>query len=228
VTVEISVVDRDLRVISSEKLKLPVAKSPLGIQPSSGRVSAAAAVPLRGQPLGAAAVVGEVEKGAVLERLGTFGPYTKVSLGEDRFGFVETRLVRDAAGPAKVAFKPLLTHSPPLLEVTPGKLATRENRVRIEGQATDTDRVMDTFVFVGGRKVFYQSNRKAADATKLKFAVDAELGPGINVITVVARENEDTASRTTMVVRRDGPNGEPLPTPKAEMADDWELGAGGD
>jgi hypothetical protein len=51
----------------------------------------------------------------------------------------------------------------------------------------------------------------------------------VNVITVVARENEDTATRHTMVVRRDGPKGEPLPTPKAEMmGEDWDLGSGGD
>jgi len=221
VNLELSVVDRDLKVVASEKLKLPLAKSPLAVQPANGRVSTPAPVPFRGQPLGAAPVVGELEKGAVLERLGTFGPYTKVSLGTDRFGFVETRLVRDATGPAKISIKPLLSHSPPLLEVTPAKLATRESRVRIEGQATDSDRVLDAFVFVGPRKVFYQSNKKATDPTKLKFSVDAELSPGINVITVVARESEDAAQRRTMIVRRDGPNGEPLPTPKTEIEDSW-------
>jgi carboxyl-terminal processing protease len=96
--------------------------------------------------------------------------------------------------------------------------------VRIEGQANDSDKVMDTFIFVGPRKVFYQSNKKATDPTKLKFAFDAELNPGVNVITVVARENEDTLTRSTMIVRRDGPNGEPLPTPKAEASEDWGGG----
>jgi carboxyl-terminal processing protease len=227
VTVELSVVDRDLRVVSSEKLKLSVAKSPLSIQPAHGRVSAtSAAVMVRGQPLGAAPGVGQLDKGAVVERVGTFGPFTKVSLGEERFGFVESHLVKDAAGAIKPGFKPSLSHSPPLLDVVPAKLATRESRVRIEGQAIDSDRVMDAYVFVGPRKVFYQSNRKAQDPTKLKFAVDAELGPGVNVITVVARENEDTATRSTMIVRRDGPNGEPLPTPRAEASEDWEVGDG--
>jgi len=47
---------------------------------------------------------------------------------------------------------------------------------------------------------------------------DTELQPGINVITVVARESDDSATRTTMIVRRDGPNGEPLTSPKGESA----------
>jgi carboxyl-terminal processing protease len=126
----------------------------------------------------------------------------------------------------KVLFDPVLSHSPPLLEVAPATLATREPKVRLTGRAIDSDRVQDAFVFVGSRKVFYQSNRKATDAKKLEFSFDVELSPGINVITVVARENEDTASRQTVVVRRDGPNGEPLPTPKGDsLGEDFGLGA---
>jgi len=169
--------------------------------------------------------VGEVDKGSVLDKLGTIGAFTKVNLGDDRFGFVDTKALHDgAAGVVKVAYKPKLSHSPPLLEVTPAKLATREDKVRIEGQATDSDRVLDAFIFVGPRKVFYQSNRKATDPTKLKFSIDTELQPGINVITVVARESDDSATRTTMIVRRDGPNGEPLPSPKTEsLGEDWSI-----
>jgi hypothetical protein len=42
----------------------------------------------------------------------------------------------------------------------------------------------------------------------------------MNAITLVARHNADTMSRGTVVVRRDGANGELLPTPKD---DDSEL-----
>ena len=227
---EISVADRELRVVSTEKVKIPLSKGPLAISKAQGKVVLVSAAPVRGQPLAAAAVVGEVDKGSILERLGTFGGFTKVGLGDDRFGFVETTTLKDsAAGAAKIGYKPHLSHSPPLLEVTPAKLATRDNKVRIEGQAADGDRVLDAFIFVGPRKVFYQSNRKAPDPTKLKFAIDTELQPGINVITVVARESDDSATRTTMIVRRDGPNGEPLPSPKGDTAtEDWSIAGDGD
>jgi carboxyl-terminal processing protease len=230
VNFELSVADRELRVVSTEKVTLPLAKSPLAVVKAQGKVSFAGSAPVRGQPLAAAAVVGEVDKGSVLDKLGTFGAFTKVSLGDDRFGFVETKSARDnAAGVVKVGYKPRLSHSPPLLEVTPAKLATREDKVHIEGIATDGDRVLDGFIFVGPRKVFYQSNRKATDPTKLKFSIDTELQPGINVITVVARESDDSATRTTMIVRRDGPNGEPLPSPKGESAgEDWSISGDGE
>jgi carboxyl-terminal processing protease len=221
VNVEVSVADRDLRVGSSEKVKLPLSKSPLSLVKAQGKVSLSTAAGVRSQPLGAAPIVAELEKGSVVERLGTFGPYTKVALGEGRFGFVETQVLRDAAqGALRVNLRPLLTHSPPLLEVNPSKLATRDSKVRIEGHAVDSDRVLDAFIFVGTRKVFYQSNRKADDQKKLKFSLDAELQPGINIITVVARESEDTTTRHTMVVRRDGPNGEALKTSRTDAFGD--------
>jgi len=228
--IELSVTDRDLRVGASEKPKLPVVKTPLAIKPATGFVSVPAVTGVRGQPLFPAAVVGQLPKGATLERSGTFADFTKVQLGDSRFGFVETRALKDGVtGPAKPQLEPVLSHSPPLLEVAPASLSTREPRIHVAGHATDSDRVKDVFVFVGPRKVFYQSNGKAADPKRIDFAFDADLQPGVNVITVVARENEDTVERRTMIVRRDGPKGEAMPTPKAEtLGEDWDLGAGGD
>ncbi len=222
--------DRDLRVVSSERAKLSVSKSALPVTPSSGFVSVPVLAAVRGQPIGVAPVVGQLDKGSVVQRLGQLGDFTKVSLGDARFGFVETRALKPAsAGAPKIVFEPVLTHSPPLLDVAPASLSTRDTKIHVAGHATDSDKVRDVFVFVGPRKVFYQSNRKAADPKRLEFAFDAELQPGMNVITVVARESEDTATRHTMVVRRDGPNGEPLPTPKAEtLGEDWDLGTGGE
>ena len=90
----------------------------------------------------------------------------------------------------------------------------------IKGTASDNERLLDGYIFVGARKVFYRSNRDGADPKKMSFEADLPLRPGANVVSVVARENPDTTSRKTFVVRRDGPNGELLATPKT----DEELG----
>jgi carboxyl-terminal processing protease len=225
--IEVSVTDRELRVVSNEKLTIPLTRGGLLINKAAGRVEAAEVAAVRGQPVAAAGIVGQLQKGSIAERFGTFGDFTKVGLGGERFGFVETKLLREGRGNAKLEFTPLLVRSPPLLEVKSAKLATREDKVHIEGTATDGQRVLDAYIFVGTRKVFYQSNRKATDPQRLRFSLDAVLQPGINVITVVAREAEDTATRHTMVVRRDGPNGELLPTPKSELfGEDWEFYGG--
>ena len=228
VKLEMSIADRDLRVISNEKLTIPVTRGGLAISAAKGRVAVGRQpVPIRGQPMVGSPVVGELRPGAVVDRTGRFGNFFKVEFGK-RFGFVPSTGLDEVAAktPVKPSFKPLLQRSPPLLDVSPSELATRSDKVRIEGVATDGDRVLDAYIFVGSRKVFYQSNRKAADPRRLEFSVDAKLTPGINVISVVTRENEDTATQRTMVVRRDGPNGEPLPTPDKELfGADWEFGS---
>ncbi len=225
VKVELSITDRDLGVASNEKVTLPVASTGWTIETAKDVLDVTKVAKVRGQPLAAARVIGELKKGSVVAEVGKYGDFAKVDLGGTRFGFVESAALESAPGKhAKVLLDPILGRSPPLLQVAPAKLASRDDHVRIEGTAQDADQVLDTYVFVGSRKVFYQSNKKSADPTKLAFGLDVALSPGVNVINVVARENEDTASRHTIVVRRDGPNGESLPTPKAELLGyDWEF-----
>ena len=86
----------------------------------------------------------------------------------------------------------------------------------VHGTAGDDARLLDAYIFVGARKVFYRSNRNGADPRHMAFDADIPLRPGVNVVTIVARENPDTTSRRTFIVRRDGPNGELLQTPKTD------------
>jgi carboxyl-terminal processing protease len=207
---EVSVVDHDLRVVSSEKVSLPVVSADMVITSKSDRVEIERDTDARAQPLASSPVIGTLRKGSRLARTGEYKGYSRVVLGEGRVVYVDADDVTETKEAELVTFEPALTRSPPLLEVSPSALATRAGTVRVAGAARDADQVRDAYVFVGSRKVFYTSNRKASDPKRLEFGFDAELQPGINVITVVARENEDTATAQTLVVRRDGPNGEAL------------------
>lgn len=221
---EVSVVDHDLRVVSSEKVSLPVVSADMVITSKSDRVEIERDTDARAQPLASSPVIGTLRKGSRLARTGEYKGYSRVVLGEGRVVYVDADDVTETKEAELVTFEPALTRSPPLLEVSPSALATRAGTVRVAGAARDADQVRDAYVFVGSRKVFYTSNRKASDPKRLEFGFDAELQPGINVITVVARENEDTATAQTLVVRRDGPNGEALTTPKRDsFGADWEF-----
>jgi carboxyl-terminal processing protease len=223
--VELSVVDRDLRVISSEKVTLPVVQEGLAQKPAAGRVQTNAAARVLAQPLAQGNLVGEFPKGSVLDRISTFGEFTKVRIDGDRFGFVYSSAVSDAAGrPVSGNFVPSLRRSPPVIELEPVSLSTRESHVPITGFVTDADRVSDVFVFVGNRKTFYRAAPKQTDTQRLPFETRIELNPGVNVVTVVARENADTVSRVNVIIRRDAPSGAYLPTPKSELfGEDWEF-----
>jgi carboxyl-terminal processing protease len=142
----------------------------------------------------------------------------KLSLGNGRFAFARKAEVEagGAVGGPTVAFEDTMAHAPPQLDLAQMALVTRDGHAGVKGTASDTERLLDAYMFVGSRKFFYRSNRANADPLHMAFEADAPLRPGANVITVVARENPDTTSRKTFIIRRDGPNGELLQSPTLE------------
>jgi carboxyl-terminal processing protease len=223
--VELSVSDRDLRETTVEKIRIPVGPA-LTVAAAQGSLKAKAqGVALLEAPDAAARVVGKLPAGAVAQVTGSYGDYRRVALGEGRYAFVRASEADDGGvAPKELAFEDVLTRFPPSIEVGAQVHVTRDARISLKATATDADRLLDAYVLVGQKKVFYRSNRNGPDPKKLVFDADVPLRPGVNFVTIVARESPDSVGRKTFVVRRDGPNGELLPTPKTEEDD----GAGGD
>jgi carboxyl-terminal processing protease len=229
-TLEVSVADRDLGAFAAEKLNLPVFSSSATrkVSEQKGSHKAKEKVAILDQPEQDGDVVGFLDAGSVVAALGRTGQYTQVALAPSRFGFVLSTGLEETKGaaPPKAPWSPELSHSAPILTVKANALATRGDSMRVEVVARDdSDGVQDAFVFVGSRKVFYKPNSDKG-GKEMRFSFDAALSPGVNVITVVARESADVAARHRVVVRKDGPNGEILPTPKVEIfGEDWDFGA---
>jgi carboxyl-terminal processing protease len=170
---------------------------------------------------------GRLGAGTAVNVTGTVGDLTKVSLGDNRFGFVKSSELEAGSTPSPtVAFEEVMRRYPPAVEVQPVALSTKDDKIQIKGTAQDADKILDGYVFVGNKKVFYRSNRGSADPQHMTFDTSVPLRPGVNVITLVARENVDTVGRRTIIIRRDGTNGEILPTPKTE--DESETAGGAD
>jgi carboxyl-terminal processing protease len=215
--VELSIADRDLRENVIEKVRMPIAVAS-AIAPASGAMKArASGATLFEAPEAGARAFGRLGSGTAVTVLGTAGDMTKVGLGEGRFGFVKTSELDSGGAPAGVvAYEETMRRFPPAVEVQPVALSVKDDKIVIKGNATDADRILDGYVFVGNRKIYYRSNRNGADPKRMPFDLTVPLRPGVNAITLVARENVDTVGRKTLIVRRDGPNGEILQTPKTE------------
>jgi carboxyl-terminal processing protease len=102
--------------------------------------------------------------------------------------------------------------SPPRIEWKAQSGLVDAPSIHVSGTATDGERVADLYVFVSNRtakidrrKVFYRSNRKAANPTAQHFDAEIPLWPGANLITVVARESTSVQSQQTIVVQRREP-----------------------
>ena len=217
-TLSLSVGDRDLKEFASEKVKIPV-EARVEVAKSPGVLKAAAqGATLLPSPDAAARGFGRRAPGAIVGQLGKVGEYARVDLGGGRFAFVSAKDVAPASGgaPAAPSYEDVYTHAPPLIELRASAIATKDDKVKVTGVATDSSKIMDVYIFVGSRKLFYKSNRDGADPRKAPFEFDAPLRPGVNVVTVVARETPDTVSTRRIVVRRDGPDGAILKTPKSD------------
>jgi carboxyl-terminal processing protease len=215
--VELTVGDRELREFAVEKIKALI-EPPARIEAVGGAVIPSGdSAFLYESPSAAARAFGRLPAKASLRVLGRVGEFYKVDLAQGRFAFVARKEVSEGGSPpAEPVFEHLLLRSPPQIELQSPPLATRDSKIKLSGVASDGDRILDSYIFVNARKVFYRSNRNGQDPKKLPIEADVSLRPGINVIRLFARENPDTVTQRVLVIRRDGPGGELLPTPKTE------------
>lgn len=218
----LSVSARDLSETSREKLKIPV-EPEAKLSAAEGVKQTKESTTLLEAPKDGARAFGRVDAGTALAVVAKAGAFDKIKLDGARFAFVaDADLVDASAKPAaSVAFEDVYAHAPPQIALDPPVLATRAGSIRLKGSASGSRKLADLYGFVGGRKFFYQSNKRGADPKAAGFEVDVPLKPGVNVITVFARESSDSVTRKTVVVRRDGESGALLKTPKTEDADDW-------
>jgi carboxyl-terminal processing protease len=222
---EVSIGDTVLRESAGEKLKLPVRQSPVAdFGPSSGSLNVADGTSIYERPAEDSRVVARVSGGLLpLNAQASVSGFIRVDLGDSRPGWIKKASV---AGPSategtKGKLIDVLAHMPPKLDVNySNTLTTRQDSLKVQGSASDDTRVRDVYIFVGSRKVHYQSNRGATDPTRQKFEATLPLRPGTNFVTVVARESNEVASHKSFIVRRDGPDGSLLDTPKSDDDED--------
>lgn len=216
VVLSLSVGDRDLREYASEKIKIPIDGS-VTIEAAQGTVTTNSDALLFGDAKGSRAAFGKVATGTALTVLGKRGDLLKVRLTAGRWAFIKASAASDG-GTAEddVAFTTVYGHAPPTLTLSSASMATTSDKIRVDVAAVDDEKLLDMYMFVGSRKIYYQSNRNGADKTKASFSYDVPLQPGVNIISVVARETPDTTTRRTIVVRRDAPDGSILKTPKLQ------------
>jgi carboxyl-terminal processing protease len=217
VKLELTLADRDLRETVVEKVRMPIS-APIVVASGGGSKKAGAAgATLLEAPEAGARSFARLPSGTAATVLGTAGEFTKLALGDGRFAFAKSAELEAGGAPTPtVAFDDVFGHSPPSIEIAAPPLAVRDGHFLLKGSAEDTARILDGYIFVGSKKVFYQSNRNGTNPKKMDFSADLPLRPGINVITVIARETPDTIGRKVFVVRRDAPDGMPMATPKNE------------
>jgi len=209
---ELMAYDSNLDSQSSDKLHFKVLPAVTG-SASKGAVTIKSAATIHAGAADDTSVVGTAVKGASYNSLGTFGPWTKVKLDAagTKVGFVANSAV-SAGGAGGSGFTSAWNSTPPLINLAAKSLETRGDTFKLQGTVTDEMHVEDVYVFVSNptakvesKKVFYRSNRSGKNDKTLDFATDLPLWPGSNMVTIVARENNDVRSVKTVYVYKDAP-----------------------
>jgi carboxyl-terminal processing protease len=218
---EVSVVDTDLREAMTERIDVPIADAGSAPTARRGRTTINANAAIREAPSAEANVVSHVRGGAIgVPVEAEMNGFLRVTIGEGHPAWVAASDTSSSARPAREArITDDLNHMPPEIALQIPSLVTNEASLRLRGTARDESSVRDIYVYVGDRKVYYQSNRGGSNGREAAFDANLPLRPGTNFIVVVARENDQSISREAFVVRRDGPNGQLLETPTG--ADEW-------
>jgi carboxyl-terminal processing protease len=162
-----------------------------------------------------APVIAAAHRGAVLPVDAHLGEFYRVEWQKGRFAFVADGDVKAAHGARAGTVTPLWQREPPRIALTPDPLrgapVVEADTWKLQGSASvpaSADpgaRLRDVFVFVNDQKVFFKVQPEKAATPKMDFSADIPLKPGNNVVTVVAREDEEFQTRRSVVVYRRGP-----------------------
>jgi carboxyl-terminal processing protease len=221
--VRVMIVDEKMDEYISEKLDLPIAKDAPAATPATGvvRVQAQEAT-LRTGASASSPPIATAKKGAVLPVDAKVGSFYRVQWAKGRYAFASDAEVTAAPrGVRTGAIAAVWQREPPRITLVPdpakGPPVVDRDTFRLQGSAMvptsgdPTARLRDVYVFVGEQKVFFKVVPESEAAPKLDFTADLPLEPGLNMVTVFARESDEFQTRRSMVVYR---------TPPAKVAQD--------
>jgi carboxyl-terminal processing protease len=219
----LGVLDNELGTTAGQKLTIPIhaEAGPVQNLPTKQVVLVQAGAELRARPDADAPVVARLEESTRLLLTGRSGTFARVNLGRGRPGWVISAATSAAEG--QVAKNPSIRwdtpNASPEIELADlDTLVTRDEFIRLSGEATDGQRVRDLYITTSGHKVFYESNQQSATPRRLAFEAEIPVRPGLNTIAVVAREDSGTVTRRYLVVRRDATDGSLMETEKFQGA----------
>ncbi|MFH2009917.1 MAG: MXAN_5808 family serine peptidase [bacterium] len=204
----------------SENLVLPVASASSGAQRVRHVLRPARPqVAIYQSPRGRHIIgwAGDRARFAAEARTGTAATgHYRIRLGKGSTGFVSAADVRRVGGQARPVVHWRWLPSPPQIQLGKVSDISRSQSVTIQGEAVDKLRVSDVYVSVSRllrspdqsriigvdyNKIFYRANKGGAQK-RLSFKATIPLWEGSNLVTIVARENDEIRTRRAIRVLR--------------------------
>jgi hypothetical protein len=193
-----------------ERLRFPITAQGPDAKPRKGVVQASTDdVEVHAAADGRSAVLARAAAGSKMKSEAEVGGYFRVRVGE-LVGYVASadvarssgRVVLGAEGLPK-GMSPVFGRDPPRIGFdslpASGALRTSEKTIDLKVLLQDDGPVRDVYIFNGDQKVFYETLEKSR-RTETEVKTTLKLKPGVNLITVVAREDDEFAQREGLTI----------------------------
>lgn len=160
-------------------------------------------------------VVAYLKSGAILTAERESGSWFRIGMPDNRFGWipsekVEISLTDEAHSGGEdspmAALELLLNMIPPFVDLDTETLheAYELDHLPIAGTVRDDNGVQYVYILVNNNKVFYKTGHGSSGkyVSQLTFSCDVPLEEGQNVVSVVARDDQELLSSKSFVITR--------------------------
>lgn len=216
---ELLVMDEDFREIKTQKIILPVSAQERPFFPTSAKKTALFkdSSSILGGTFPAAPEVAVAKRNSMVKILGTSGRWIRVEGKNSLAGWVEEKAVKVARasydGPSGEASDENRTdgagqeisvleetfEEPPFIMISDFPMSTEASKITVEGSVRDTDRIESVSVWKKDDKVKLFTPGK--NNVPLLFPLTLE--EGMNLFTIVAKDEKGMTSRRTLAIRKD-------------------------
>ncbi len=155
-------------------------------------------------------VIAYVKEGTMLTADKETEGWFRIEMADNRFGWISSESVEvshiDLSHHTIAASELILNKIPPFVDLDKETLheAYTMDHLPIAGTVRDDKSVQYVYILVNDDKVFYKRGNGSLerDASQLAFACDVPLEEGQNVISVIARDDQDLLSSKSFVITR--------------------------
>ena len=216
---ELLVMDENFREIETQKIILPVSAQERPFFPTSAKKTALFkdSSSILGGTFPAAPIVAMAQENSMVRVLGTSGRWIRVEGKNSLGGWVEEKAIKVARasydGPSGEASNESGTddiwgeisvleetfEEPPFITISDFPMSTEASRITVEGSVRDTDRIESVSVWKKGDKVKLFTPGK----TNVPLLFPLTLEEGMNLFTIVAKDEKGMTSKRTLAIRKD-------------------------
>lgn len=208
-SVDLIISDMIFGTFLSNKLNLPIIGSKSKITPVTTNLKIKKNhTPLYGGMSFDSPVLSVIKEGTVLVSDAKNNEWLRIKLPDSRYGWLSAKDAVELNGKENKPgnLEPFIQRTPPIITLNKSlsNLLFGNDQLPISVAIEDDIQVKHAYILVNNDKVFFKSNRNATpkEQIRLEIAKDIPLKEGPNVITIVARDNQDLITTKSFVATR--------------------------